>query len=134
MHIYAHLYTCGQINFAHTKTGNKQKTGVPKSGNLEDLMWHQVYELQAPDASCLLRWATQFKTRPIRGGTACSGSDVVTKAFGHMLRAINKRFGLQLEIVWEFAVELDSEKRTWIQNNCPDTRCIFSDITKENDC
>ena len=104
---------------------------MPKTPRLRDVAEHFLNRLPQHQREQLSRAAERAKAegRPLRVGTACSGTDspiVVFKALSEALPAI------AFEHV--FSCESSEKKRAWIRDNFPDVPKMFLDIRQRRAC
>ena len=104
---------------------------MPKSPRLRDVAQHYLNCLTPHQREQLSRAVDRATAegRPLRVGTACSGTDspiVVFKALSEALPAIT------FEHV--FSCESSEKKRAWIRGNFPDVPNMFLDVRQRCAC
>ncbi len=117
---------CLSVQETARKELNEKQGRLPPSPSLSHLSDMYLSKLLPGQA---LRIATALsKSRGVRVGTMCSGSDVPIKALEHLCAALAQQ-GHDCAFTHEFSVELDETKREWIKKGAKGLKALFADAT-----
>lgn len=99
--------------------------GMPASTALKDVARFYLGRLPAGQRKQLEEAVTlaTAENRPLRVGTACSGTDSPVAVFAALAEAVPR-----LRIEHTFSCEFDKKKRKWITDNFPKLPFLFGDI------